>query len=581
MAPSNSQVGLGGLPVELLRKIFDGAFIPESAGLTAYSDHPDSYTRTPINISVDAHFPEKLRQVAREMQHKHTWLTHRDAVMLTTDTMRRDLNLAGSVRTLFLGDRAMWDRGEYFCYPRCDEEPTADETDRAERLADGLRQALPQEERPTTVPSARAWGQCMVRAIDLLKTMPGLHEMLSFQYGLSLLPVETNDDLKGGRPLMLYALKSIIFYENSADLYYVKDNGGPMGILDMNCALLHAAPLLEKLQLGGYERLLTHDNMAPKPFFSNLTTIELCYCPFNPTDLRALLATAGPNLSRVVADIPRLLSAEDDDPIFAPALAAGSWFAFTWEDLLEALAPWKDSTLTTLVTCLRVLEGDTLRLALSGAAINSSILGGGTAGLLVGPNAGRHRSSDFKNPRQRPAMGLLHEFSALQHLTVSVDLFDWSLEQVPEAQAAYNLVAAAANGIGPTIIDALSAASAAIVDHIVSTALPPNLVSFALTLPNGYQSPHAVAGPSTQKLIQISNAIVKAVRRGQFPHLTFMTISARGEFETETQHEDDSSDESSVSADDEVLEITVTQLDEETNTWIPTGQIRTLTIRWQ
>ncbi|CAK7212243.1 hypothetical protein SCUCBS95973_001398 [Sporothrix curviconia] len=533
---NDGQNRLALLPTEILRQIFDLAFIPPNTPYVFHGIPPYDYNHVAAQIARDDSFPDSVRQAAREVVAKHIWLFNIDKVIHTTSVLAPPSELGRSVRHLMLSEGALTLRNELHRNPQVDEPRTAAQIRYAQRIARNYRLTLPLEERPWSCTDATLWARTMADVLALLKTMPALHDMLCYEDGVGLLPQETHGELarSGEHALALPALRKLHLVDQSHFVHQWRDHGLPLGLLDSGCALLHAVPRLEGLYLTGYERVLSLSSASSVttnsvrdagsiathsafPRLLCLKTLHIKYCPMSPEDLRAVLRMAGPHLASATIHIPRVLGSfrPDDSPDCLQALACGSHFAFTWQDVLGALAPWKDTTLKQLNTSLRVLgtprDGTTPRLVLSG--VHPQAIQRPTVHIL----------NENQSPRQQPAMALLRRFSALRYLELSPDLLDWSIDQDTDILAEFNDQITDPDSYAERC-DAYDHTRPMLAKRLVALALPRQLVSLTITQPVGYQTHATDHCHPTLKAIALGQAVVEAVRLGKFPNLQVLVV---------------------------------------------------------
>ncbi|CAK7241292.1 MAG: hypothetical protein STHCBS139747_002752 [Sporothrix thermara] len=583
MAANNGQCRLARLPVEVLRVIFDEAFIPADIPNVFRGPRPEEYNNIPSLIARDDGFPQVVRQVAREVVAKNIWLFSIEKVIHTTDVLASRPDLGRAVRQLLLSEYALVQRhdpqrNEGVEWPRwrLAQQRLAQQR-YAQRIARDYRQAVPQwEDRPPACAEPALWAQAMADAMALIKTTPALRELFCFENGMGLLQPETPGELArtGQQPLDLHTVRSLVLTEGNDNVLAVRDLGLPMGLLDSGCALLHAATRIEMLHLTGYERIthltssssLTNNSVrnanaggavatyTPLPQLPALRTLRISYCPLTPEDMRAVIAMAGPRLETVEIDVPRVYSdfRREDSIDCQVALASGAHFAFSWQDLLAALAPWKDTTLTTLDTCLRVLvgpdDGPTPRLVLSGVHVAA----------IQRPTYRIH--NEYISSRQQPAMAMLRTFSAVRHLTVSPDLFDWSVDQAADVLSQFNnIVMSHPNSIAHRRM-AYDTVRPTLARHIVRVAIPPQIETLTIVMPAGFQTDAMRGQGATVKQHALAQAMLEEVGYSRFPQLHTITVEPSRDWDTEHDVE--------------------LMLRNENGEWDYTGEWQTLRLQW-
>ncbi|KIH91059.1 hypothetical protein SPBR_01549 [Sporothrix brasiliensis 5110] len=357
------------------------------------------------------------------------------------------------------------------------------------------------------------WANTAVQILDLLTLLPGLKTLQCHVSKLGIIPSEASD-AHGAAVPNLARLRHLEIDEPR--------DAWDTGALDLHGALVRAAPFLETLSISGisyaYSTARTTGtadadadadadaNTAPcaSPSLAYLTSLHAETCSLTPVSLRTLFAAIGPSLKDVRMDLGRqtcrpsttnpVAFIQHDDDEYSPR----SDELFTMYDLLTALQPWQATSLTSLAAVNRI---DALSHIKSDEP------------YWLNSEGGYDEDRDVRDRHGPSSMAVLAGFTALRHLTISIDLLDW--------RTAFNTRAKATREVADALV----------------AQLPPNLETLTIVPAKGelswmdeYSPGRTETDPDDDSIVAccgwwprrqaLAKALMAATRAGRFPRLT-------------------------------------------------------------
>ncbi|KIH91060.1 hypothetical protein SPBR_01535 [Sporothrix brasiliensis 5110] len=527
------------LPVEVLRQIFDMAFSDtvdeESEWGSECSDEdssagsdissvtspsledsdvfvdPNGYESIVKGIADDRLNSDLVRRLASEQLYRNFTPSSLDAFNSGIHTFQADPGMGNSVRRAQL-----WVLAQY-------NQTNSDKMNNAKGVADHLTTTKKQRKRinklkkqheallhvldtmEQDMPSSRErsyayekpayWARVAVQVQDFLGSVPGLQKLTMAMAGLAVIPMEedrdNNDENSGNNKnkIILRRLQSLEMHEFTPDEYRC-------GVLDTDGLLMRCAPNLRELSVMHIGNVVSSKALllgkqqgkveeTEEAHLERLEQLYIGHSPMSAASLKRLLSTVGPRLATVDM-APALHSARPSHLSFDKGDRN-----FSTYDLLEALAPWKTTSLTSL----------TITMAFAGQRV--AHLGAPCEEYAIPP------------PPGPSAMALLAGFTSVRTLCIDLALLDW--------RGAGTYADAGRNGV-----DTTTGVAASLVAQ-----LPPNIesVTFDVALyQNDFDVPMDTAlGTDLQEAYQAAwkprraalvQALVAATRDSRFPNLT-------------------------------------------------------------